>query len=94
VLERVHRAEKLPGVSEILIPGQREAAMAEAREAAGTVPIERNMLGQLREMANKWDAQSASAALGEADVSERQLVLLEKIMTRLDRVSPPRFDLT
>ena len=33
VLERVRTAEKLPGVTEILIPGQREAALAAERQA-------------------------------------------------------------
>jgi len=81
VLERVQTAEKLPGVTDILIPGQREAKMAADRRAAGTVPIERNMLTELRSMAAKWDSMSATRPS-----SERQVELLETLMMRLDKL--------
>lgn len=44
VLERVRNAEKLPGVSEIIIPGERESQLAQRRVQEGSLPIESNML--------------------------------------------------
>ena len=58
----MRNAERLPGVSEILIPGQREAEKAAARLAEGFLPIEKNMLSELRELAASFSgARSAMA---------------------------------
>ena len=45
VLRRVQNAARLPGVDQIVLPGERERKMALARVKEGTVPLERNMLG-------------------------------------------------
>jgi len=89
VLERVRHADRLPGVTEMTIPGQREAKLAEARRSAGTVPIERNMLGQLREMAANWDAAAngveAASATGVSSVSTASVEkLLQQLLNRFD----------
>ena len=51
------------------------------RIAQGTVPIEKNMLGELREMAAKFTPQAVSS--GTAD---RQVALLEQLLERLDKL--------
>ena len=67
VLQRVRNAERLPDVTEILIPGQREAEKAAARLAEGFLPIEKNMLGELRELAASFTgARSAMAPAAAA----------------------------
>ena len=98
VLDRVRNADKLPGVNEIVIAGQREAAMAQARISEGTLPIERNMLQELRAMAAKYDqgagatgqqqqqAQAQAQAGGAGGVGERQVQLLEQLVHRLDKL--------
>jgi len=87
VLERVRHAERLPGVDAIIIPGEREAKMAQARQAIGTVPIEVNMLNELRKMAASWDTTSASAPPPSASQLESILLpKLELLMSRLDRL--------
>jgi len=53
VLDRVKSADRLPGVDEILLPGERGARTAASRSAAGVVPIEPNLLSNLRTMAEK-----------------------------------------
>ncbi|KAG2435866.1 hypothetical protein HXX76_007061 [Chlamydomonas incerta] len=62
VLDRVRGAEKLPGVEEILMPGERGNRKANARIAAGVMPLEVNMLSQLRAMAAKYDSQGSPPA--------------------------------
>jgi len=96
VLERVRNAERLPGVDAIIIPGELEAQKAAARYAAGTVPIESNMLTELRKMAADWDTQSVAAPRGgahiEAALLESNLLSkLDALMSRLDRLEQ-RFD--
>jgi hypothetical protein len=43
---RVKGAERMPGVSEILLPGERGDRMSRARLDAGVMPIEPNMLAR------------------------------------------------
>ncbi|GIL55171.1 hypothetical protein Vafri_10770 [Volvox africanus] len=59
VLDRVRGAERLPGVDEILLPGERGNRKANARLAAGVMPLEANLLSQLRALAAKYDAQGS-----------------------------------
>jgi len=82
VLERVQNADKLPGVSEIIIPGQREAKMAADRVAAGSLPIEKNMLAELRVLAANYDAMGVAPAAA----SDKQVELLEALLHRLDKL--------
>eukprot|EP00325_Prymnesiales_sp_UTEX-LB-985_P031008 CAMPEP_0174738274 /NCGR_PEP_ID=MMETSP1094-20130205/69653_1 /TAXON_ID=156173 /ORGANISM="Chrysochromulina brevifilum, Strain UTEX LB 985" /LENGTH=417 /DNA_ID=CAMNT_0015941643 /DNA_START=90 /DNA_END=1343 /DNA_ORIENTATION=+ len=87
VLTRVRNAERLPGVDAIIIPGEREAKVAEARLAVGTVPVEPNMLNALKEMAASWDASSAQpASPSMTEVESLLLPKLEQLMHRLDRL--------
>lgn len=51
VMERVKGAEKLPGVQEILLPGERGQQKVKARHAAGSMPVEANLYARLRAMA-------------------------------------------
>jgi len=98
VLERVRHAERLPGVNEIVIPGQKEAAKAARRRHEGRVPLERNMLQELRAMAAQWGQRAAeatqhapSSAGGEGngalpvDHSCRLYILLERRLERLEQ---------
>jgi len=85
VLERVRNAEKLPGVSEIIIPGERESQLAQRRVQEGSLPIESNMLQELRTLAAKFDAGAQASAPASA-TAERQVELLEKLISRLDRL--------
>ncbi|GFR53198.1 hypothetical protein Agub_g15947 [Astrephomene gubernaculifera] len=62
VLDRVRGAERLPGVEEILLPGERGNRKASARLAAGVMPLEVNLLSQLRTMAAKYDSQGSPPA--------------------------------
>lgn len=62
VLERVKNAEKLPGVEEILLPGERGNRLAAERKAAGVLPVEDALLSGLRAMAAKYDAQGSPKA--------------------------------
>ena len=88
VLERVRTAEKLPGVSEIIIPGQREALLAEKRVREGTVPLEKNMLAELRVLASNWAAMQqqgiGGAAAGGGGGEARTNQLLEQLLSRMD----------
>jgi len=84
VLTRVRNASKLPGVAEIILPGERERKMAMARLEGGSVPLERNMLEQLRVLAAKYE-QSVGPQ-GVAASSDRQTQLLEQLLTRLDKL--------
>jgi hypothetical protein len=86
VLERVRGAERLPGVDKIVIAGEMEAAKAAARAAEGTLPIESNMLGELRAMAANYTAQAGSSTMPSASSasSDRQVQLLEKLLDRID----------
>ena len=45
---RVRSAKRQPGVDEILLPGERGNKLAASRLAAGSVPIEPNLLASLR----------------------------------------------
>jgi len=88
VLARVKTAEKLPGVKEISLPGEREAILAKHRIEEGTVPLEKNMLLQLRELAAKFDGASATASSPAAADSnaDMQLQLLQRLMNRMDQL--------
>jgi len=87
VLARVKTAEKLPGVKEISLPGEREAVLAKQRVEEGTVPLEKNMLLQLRELAAKFDGASATASSPAADSNaDMQLQLLQRLMNRMDQL--------
>jgi len=84
VLERVRTAERLPGVSEMVLPGERERKMAMGRVQEGTVPLERNMLGELRVLAAKYEASVGAQPSG--GMGDRQTELLEQLLMRLDRL--------
>ncbi|KXZ54908.1 hypothetical protein GPECTOR_4g980 [Gonium pectorale] len=62
VLDRVRGAERLPGVEEILLPGERGNRKANSRLAAGVMPLEVNLLTQLRAMAAQYDAAGSPPA--------------------------------
>ena len=83
VLQRVQNADKLPGVKEIIIPGSKEAVLAQSRIDAGAVPLEKNMLNELRVMAANYDGMSQAGSSAGAD---RQLQLLEQLVSRLDKI--------
>lgn len=61
-------AERLPGVSEILLPSERGNRVAQQRISSGMVPIEPNLYHNLKVMASKADAGTgrAAAAAGPA----------------------------
>ena len=95
VLERVRNADKLPNVNEILIAGQREAKMAADRVKAGSVPLEKNMLAELRVLAKNYEAMDPAAAAaysvgvgggGGGGGSAQTNALLEKLLNRIDRL--------
>ncbi len=48
LFRRVKGAERLPGVDEILLPGERGNRLAASRRAAGTIEIEPNMYAALK----------------------------------------------
>lgn len=54
-------AEKLPGVSEILLPSERGNRVAAQRTSSGMVPIEPNLYHNLKVMASKADTSSRQA---------------------------------
>lgn len=83
VLQRVQNADKLPGVKEIIIPGSKEAVLAQSRIDAGAVPLEKNMLNELRVMAANYDGMSQA---GSSAGDDRQLQLLEQLVSRLDKI--------
>jgi len=85
VLERVRCAERLPGVDKIVIAGEMEAAKAAARVAEGTLPIESNMLAELRAMAANFTSQAGGGAAGGA-TADRQVQLLEQLLSRMDQL--------
>jgi cystathionine beta-lyase len=62
VLDRVKNAEKLPGVSEILLPSERGNRVAQHHTDSGMIPIETNLYQNLKVMASKADAPASSAA--------------------------------
>jgi len=87
VLERVRNADRLPGVDKIVIAGEMEAQKAAARVAEGTLPIESNMLGELRAMAHNYTSQAgSSSASGGGATADRQVQLLEKLLSRIDQL--------
>ncbi|KAJ9512528.1 hypothetical protein QJQ45_018970 [Haematococcus lacustris] len=53
VLDRVKGAARLPGVEEILLPGERGDRRTAAHRAAGAISLEANMLAELRALAAK-----------------------------------------
>lgn len=55
-------AEKLPGVSEILLPSERGNRVAQHHTDSGMIPIETNLYQNLKVMASKADAPAGSAA--------------------------------
>jgi cystathionine beta-lyase len=62
VLDRVKSADRLPGVQEILLPGERGSRKAQERLSSGMIPVEANLLSNLRVMASKVDTPAAAAA--------------------------------
>ena len=64
-------AERLPGVDEIVIPGQREATLAAERVRQGVVPIEKNMLAELRVLAANYEKAGGAAAPAPATGGDR-----------------------
>ena len=57
------------------------------------VPIEANMLGELRKMAESWDAASSSTAAAAASSPALEAALISKLellMQRLDRLEAVR----
>lgn len=62
VLDRVKNADKLPGVSEILLPSERGNRVAQHHIDSGMLPIETNLYQNLKVMASKADAPAAAAA--------------------------------
>lgn len=77
VLDRVKNAEKLPGVSEILLPSERGNRVAQQRISIGMVPIEANLYSNLKVMASKADAgHSGKAAATGAETSWKLPTLL------------------
>jgi len=90
VLERVRNAERLPGVDRIIIAGELEATKAAARQKEGTVPLEPNMLAELRTMAQNYTSGAAAggAAAGGASAAtaDRQVALLEQLLQRIDKL--------
>eukprot|EP00775_Hariotina_reticulata_P013490 gene13490-13615_t len=61
VLDRVKSADKLPGVSEILLPSERGNRVAQQHTDSGIVPIEANLYHNLKVMASKVDTGKAGA---------------------------------
>ena len=85
VIERVKSAERLPGVSEIVIPGQREAKLAAERVRQGFVPLEKNMLAELRVLADNYTSMGGDAAAA-AGGGDRTNQLLEQLLSRMDKL--------
>jgi len=54
---RIQSAKKLPGVSEVLLPGQRETELAAARTNAGAIEIEDGLWLALRDANERGDKQ-------------------------------------
>lgn len=69
VLDRVKNAERLPGVSEILLPSERGNRVAQNVIDSGMLPIEANLYQNLKVMASKADAPADSAASNGASSS-------------------------
>lgn len=89
VLDRVRTAERLPGVSEMVIPGEKESTLAAQRLKDGALPIEKNMLEELRAMAAKFtgDYPAELAAGGSAAaVGGGQEEILAKLLMKLDNL--------
>lgn len=70
VLDRVKNAEKLPGVSEILLPSERGNRVAQHHIDSGMLPIETNLYQNLKVMASKADAPAGSASSNGAGGSQ------------------------
>eukprot|EP00195_Chlamydomonas_chlamydogama_P003675 CAMPEP_0202914340 /NCGR_PEP_ID=MMETSP1392-20130828/62857_1 /ASSEMBLY_ACC=CAM_ASM_000868 /TAXON_ID=225041 /ORGANISM="Chlamydomonas chlamydogama, Strain SAG 11-48b" /LENGTH=870 /DNA_ID=CAMNT_0049605955 /DNA_START=5 /DNA_END=2617 /DNA_ORIENTATION=+ len=67
VLDRVRNAERMPGVDEIMLPGERGNRLAAQRISSGIIPIEPNLLSSLRLMASKYDSASSDAKSSDAN---------------------------
>lgn len=85
VLDRVKAAERLPGVPEIFLPGERSAAAAAAVAARGTLTVEANLLRDLRAMAGEWAGESSEgngsgAAVEAAPAAPRQWGLATRLV--------------
>lgn len=83
VLGRVRSAERLPGISEMIIPGEREAKMASERLKAGRLPLEKNMLAEMRVLAAKYEA-TAGAVESESAMSGDTVEILRKLLQKMD----------
>eukprot|EP00899_Mesostigma_viride_P015494 jgi/Mesvir1/23946/Mv10717-RA.1 len=83
VLDRVKGAAKLPGVTEITLPGENGDRLARSYEAAGSLPVEAKMWTKIEEMAAAYDAAQASGLSSRAGAAGAGL----KMSTRL--VHPP-----
>eukprot|EP00879_Flechtneria_rotunda_P019986 GHRR01021013.1.p1 GENE.GHRR01021013.1~~GHRR01021013.1.p1 ORF type:complete len:769 (+),score=330.87 GHRR01021013.1:305-2611(+) len=83
VLNRVKAAEKLPGVSEILLPSERGNRAAAQHISSGMVPIEANLYQSLKVMASKADAgpgnRAAAAGSGCSNGMKLQTLLLHPV---------------
>lgn len=55
LITRVKQAKKLPGVKEILIPGERGNKLTQQRVRSGEMEIEDNLYNQLKQVAEKSD---------------------------------------
>lgn len=62
-------AEKLPGVSEIMLPSERGNRVAQNVVDSGMLPVEANLYQNLKVMASKADAPAGSAASNGASSS-------------------------
>ena len=89
VLDRVKSAERLPGVQEILLPGERGSRKAQERLSSGMIPVEANLLSNLRVMASKVD--SPAAAAGAAAAGGRWHLDTQLLHPELSSVQDPYF---
>lgn len=71
VLDRVKNAERQPGVSEILLPGERSAAAAAATIASGRIAVESNLLTNLRKLATGDSPPPAASGASEWSLATR-----------------------
>jgi cystathionine beta-lyase len=62
----VKSAPRLPGVDEILLPGERGSRLASQRLASGMIPIESNLYRNLKVAASKANGAAAPAAAAAA----------------------------
>lgn len=74
VTERVKGAKKAPGVSEILLPGERGDAFAARVKAKGVIDVESNLWAGLQELAQTWVEPSSVTAKNGSSTSYGQTV--------------------